>query len=85
MPDLFDIYQKACASPNNFPFSELCRLIEGVGFEFRRQKGSHMIFKHPHIHDYQDAMVNVQDFDGKAKAKQVRIVLEIIEKYGLLK
>ena len=81
------IYRDALNSPVNISFKDLCYLLEGVGFEFRRQKGtSHKIYKHPRIKDFQDAMMPVQEGDnGKAKIYQVEQVLEIIEKYELLK
>ena len=85
MANINKIYSKACASVNNITFSELCSLIEDVGFEFDRQKGtSHKIYKHPMIQDRLDSMVNAQDDHGKAKPYQVKIVLDLIEKYGLL-
>ncbi len=84
MSNIETIYKKALASPNNLSFLELRRLIEEAGFTFVRQKGSHTLFKHPAIRDYQDAMINVQDFKGKAKAYQVKMLLDLIEKYGLL-
>ncbi|MCK9594215.1 MAG: type II toxin-antitoxin system HicA family toxin [Candidatus Omnitrophica bacterium] len=86
MPDIFKIYEKACASSNNLSFLELCNLVEGAGFVFDRQKGtSHKIYKHPLIRDRIDAMVNIQDVHGKAKSWQVKVVLDLIEKYGLIK
>jgi hypothetical protein len=84
MSNIETIYKKALSSPNNLSFLELRRLIEGAGYNFVRQKGSHALFKHPAIRDYQDSMINVQDFGGKAKAYQVKILLDMIEKYGLL-
>lgn len=82
-----DLYEKALVSPNNFTFAELCTLVEKVGFESKRQKGtSHRIYKHPLIHDPVDGygLINIQNVHGKAKPYQVRIVTGLIEKYSLL-
>ncbi|MBU1044536.1 MAG: type II toxin-antitoxin system HicA family toxin [Candidatus Omnitrophica bacterium] len=83
MSEVQAIYAKAQTSPNNITFSELCALIEGVGFEFKRQKGSHRIYKHKAIH-YADCLLPVQDRKGNAKPYQVRQVLKIIDSYNLL-
>ena len=80
------IYQDALNSSSNISLRNLCYLLEATGFELRRSKGSHKIYKHPQIKDFQDAMMPVQEGEnGKAKSYQVEQVLEIIEKYGLLK
>ncbi len=80
------IYRNAINSASNISFQDLCHLLEYLGFEKRKQKGtSHRIYKHPQIKDIQDAMVNIQDDAGKAKSYQVNIVLRLIEKYSLLK
>lgn len=85
MSRLEKIYQKAKNSSANLTFQDVCYLAENVGFVQRgNQKGSHKIYKHPGIHDIQDAMVNVQDDNGSAKSYQVEILLNIIEKYNLL-
>ena len=84
MPDLAELYERAQSSPNNFSFSDLCYLVEGLGYELKRSKGSHRIYKCKKIHDRYDAMINVQDYNGKAKPYQVRKVLQIIEAYDLL-
>lgn len=36
-------------SDNNILFSDFQNVIEGVGFEFMRQKGSHMVYSNPDI------------------------------------
>lgn len=79
------VYIQANSSPASVSFADLCYLIEAVGFEQRGpQRGSHIIYKHPKIKDKFDAMINVQNVDGKAKAYQVGIVIKIIDKYNLL-
>ena len=85
MSDIFKLYEKAYASPSSFTFSELCSLLEGAGFVFDRQKGSHKIYKHPSIQNRLEGLVNVQNDHGKANAYQVKAALNLIDKYELLR
>ncbi len=80
------IYEQAVESVTNITFEDLCYLAIAVGFEFSRQTGtSHRIYKHPHIRDIYDAMLNIQrQSNGRAHPKQVRILLSIIDKYELM-
>jgi hypothetical protein len=41
------LLEKPQRSPQNFGFEELCGLAECYGFVFRRQSGSHRLYKHP--------------------------------------
>lgn len=68
-------------SPANARFSDLCGLVVHVGFELRRQAGSHRIYRHPRP---EIPMVNLQQGSGgKAKPYQVRQVITIIDEHGL--
>lgn len=79
------IFLKACCSSSNVTFQEICYLLEYVGFIERKQVGtSHKIYKHPDINHFQDAMMNVQDYHGKAKSYQVEKIIALINKYNLL-
>jgi hypothetical protein len=61
--------------PSGITFDELCRLADNNGFIFRRQAGSHKIYKHP-----QGAMMNFQpDKNGMAKTYQVKQLLDFID------
>ncbi|GAB5518806.1 MAG: hypothetical protein RhofKO_10570 [Rhodothermales bacterium] len=66
------IEAKAERAANSLSFDDLCYLAECYGFVLRRQSGSHRIYKkagHP--------VLSLQPRkDGKAKAYQVRQVLE---------
>jgi hypothetical protein len=63
-------------NPSNVNFSDLVKVCEHV-FGAARQSGtSHVIFKTPWLGD---PRVNIQDQHGKAKAYQVRQVLQAIE------
>ena len=65
-------------SDANIDFSDLCRLLESLGFD-ERIKGSHHIFSRFGIEE----IVNIQPKGNKAKAYQVKQVRNIILKYKL--
>ena|GEM_PF-324169 len=65
-------------SDRDFRFSELCKLLDKLGFELRI-KGSHHIFFHNDVEE----IVNIQSKGGFAKAYQVKQIREIIVKYKL--
>ena len=76
-----DILEQARRSATNLRFSELHRLVEAIGYQLRRRKGSHHVFTHgvrPEL-----PMINLQDDSGKAKAYQVRQVLRLVDEHKL--
>ena len=69
------LLDKARISPSGVTFDELCRLADNNGFRFRRQAGSHKIYKHP-----RGTMMNFQpDKNGMAKTYQVKQLLNFID------
>lgn len=72
------LLMKARNSVSNLSFSEICRLAECFGFEFQRQKGSHVIYEHPNLEIEQNRLMNFQNFKGKAKSYQVKQLLKAI-------
>lgn len=72
------ILTKAENSPNNLAFREFCELAECYGWEFRRQSGSHLVYENPQLDPVQGRFQNLQDFKGKAKPYQVRLLLKAI-------
>lgn len=67
-------------SVSNVRYSDLKRLVEALGYEFRRVRGDHHMFKHPLV----DKKLNLQpDRSGNAKPYQVRQVADAIRKYDL--
>jgi len=67
------------ASDRNIRFSDLCGLLESLGFETRK-KGSHHIFWREDVAE----ILNIQQLpDGKAKSYRVKQVRGIILKYQL--
>lgn len=65
-------------SDSNVTFSELCGLLEQLGFS-NRIKGSHHIYYKNGI----DEIINIQPKGSKAKPYQVKQVRNIILKYKL--
>ena len=71
---------KARNNPSGLRFSEFESLVEAFGFRFVRQTGSHRIYGNPDV----PVALNLQpDHNGKAKAYQVRDLLQKVEQYGL--
>ena len=61
------LYLRALNNPRGLRFDDFLTLIEGFGFVFRRQTGSHRIYGRRDIAE----RVNVQPLpDGKAKARR---------------
>jgi predicted RNA binding protein YcfA (HicA-like mRNA interferase family) len=74
------LYLKALNNPSGPRFAEFTALIEGFGFVFRRQRGSHRM----HFREGVPEVVNPQPTkDGKAKDYQVEQFLKLVERYGL--
>lgn len=77
MPDVDKILAQMRASPAGVRFSDLLKVCE-FHFGAPRQSGSsHAVFKTPWPGD---PRVNIQNDKGRAKAYQVRQVLQAIEK-----
>lgn len=76
MTTIEKLLAKVRNSPSGITFDELCRLADRSGFVFRRQGGSHKVYKHK-IHGM---IMNFQpDRNGMAKAYQVKQLLEFID------
>ncbi|MDY7023874.1 MAG: type II toxin-antitoxin system HicA family toxin [Cyanobacteriota bacterium] len=65
-------------SDANIPFSQLCQLLQRLGFE-ERIRGSHHIFSKEGVEE----ILNIQPKGSKAKVYQVKQVRTIILKYRL--
>lgn len=64
----------------NVRFSDLKHLVEALGYELRRIRGDHHLFKHPEI----EKKLNLQPGrSGDAKPYQVGQVANAIRKYDL--
>jgi hypothetical protein len=67
------------ASDANIRFTDLCALLEGLGFEYRI-RGSHHIYWRTGVTE----ILNLQEKAGKAKPYQVRQVRSILVRYKLV-
>lgn len=64
----------------NIRFSDLTGLVDALGFELDRTRGSHRLYRHPRTIE----KLNLQPLrSGDAKAYQVRQLLRLIEQYSL--
>lgn len=64
----------------NVRFRDFQKLLEEIGFILVRTSGSHHIYAHPDVLE----LVNIQNVSGDAKPYQIRQVLYLVEKYGLM-
>ena len=74
------LYEELKRNPKNIRFQKICKIAEVFGFKKRKGKGSHHIFIHPYVKE----LLNFQNVSGKAKPYQVKQLINIIVKYGLL-
>lgn len=63
----------------NIGYADFQSLILRLGFEFKRQKGSHTMYYHSGV----NAFLNIQKDGAKAKGYEVRQLRNIILQYGL--
>ncbi|OIO06188.1 MAG: hypothetical protein AUJ52_12715 [Elusimicrobia bacterium CG1_02_63_36] len=73
------LLQRARQNPSGLRFSELCKLAEAFGFTLQRRKGSHRIYAMDRLRE----IMNFQDDAGKAKAYQVRQLLDCVDRNQL--
>lgn len=74
------LFDQLIANPATIiSFRDFERLLEALGWELRRTKGSHRQYTHPKV-----PTVLTINPDGKdAHRYQVRLLLEFVEEYGL--
>jgi predicted RNA binding protein YcfA (HicA-like mRNA interferase family) len=64
----------------NIRFDEFVSLLLGFGFELKRTRGSHHVFKHPSV----PKPFPIQPKqNGQAKAYQLQQFLKLVEQYEL--
>jgi len=72
------IIEQMRENPKNVKFADVCKVCDHY-FGEARSTGSHRIYRTP----WQgDPRINIQNSGGRAKAYQVRQVLQAIEKLG---
>jgi hypothetical protein len=80
MAKIDNILEQMRQNPKDVRFSDLCRVCEKFFGEPRKGSGSHRIYKTPWAGD---PRINIQNFEGRAKAYQVKQVLMALEKLGV--
>ena len=63
----------------NVRFTDAQRLLEALGFELDRTRGSHQIYRHRMLRE----KLNLQPVGREAKPYQLRQVVSMIEMYDL--
>jgi hypothetical protein len=77
MAKIEDILAQMKRNPKGIRFSDLCKVCEFYFGEARQNSSSHRVYKTP----WQgDPRINIQNKKGKAKAYQVKQVLQAVEK-----
>ncbi len=67
-------------STKNISFEDFCALIEALGFELDRTRGSPRLYYHPTVRE----RLNIQPLrSGDAKPYQMRQLLRLVEQYDL--
>lgn len=77
MTAIKNIFKKMQQSPNNFYFSDLCKICDHYFGDARQTGSSHRIYKTPWKGD---PRINIQNNKGKTKAYQIKQVLKAIER-----
>jgi hypothetical protein len=72
-----DILEKMRNNPARVRFAEVCRICDHYFGQARQASGSHRVYKTPWI---RDPRVNIQNYQGYAKAYQVRQVIKALER-----
>jgi len=77
MPSIETFIEKMRQNPKGIRFNDLCKVCDHYFGAARQSGSSHRIYKTPWAGD---PRVNIQNHKGKAKAYQVRQVLQAIDK-----
>ncbi len=77
MPSIETLIHKMRQNPKGIRFNDLCKVCDHYFGAARQSSSSHRIYKTPWAGD---PRVNIQNHKGKAKAYQVRQVLQAIDK-----
>ncbi|MGF1503590.1 MAG: type II toxin-antitoxin system HicA family toxin [Anaerolineae bacterium] len=80
MPSARKILAKILAGSKNIRFADFIKVVEAVGFELKRIRGSHHIYKHPDV----AALLSLQpDSNNQAKRYQIKQLLTLVEEHNL--
>lgn len=74
------LYEQLLANPGTIiSFRDFERLLQDFGWEHKRTKGSHRHYVNPDV----PSVLTINPDGKSAHRYQVRLVLELIEEYGL--
>ena len=74
------LYEQLLANPKTIiKFRDFERLLDAFGWEHKHTKGSHRTYVHPNV----PAVLTINPDGKSAHRYQVRLLLELIEEYGL--
>lgn len=74
------LYEQLLTNPGTIiSFRDFERLISAFGFVHRRTRGSHRHYAHPDV----PAVLTINPDGPQAHRYQVRLLLELVEEYGL--
>lgn len=77
---LIDALDQWRTNSTNVRFSRLCTIAEALGFELKRQTGSHKVYALEGVRE----ILNLQNDKGRAKPYQVEQFIKLVDKYKLL-
>ena len=63
----------------NVPFADLHKLVEALGFQLDRVRGSHQVYRHAPLR----LRIVLQSRRGEAKPYQLRQLMEMVRVYNL--
>lgn len=73
-------YYKIKNNQKNVKFDELVSFLEWLRFDSKQKGTSHRTFKKPNIEE----LINIQEKKNEVKPYQIKQVVKIVEKYGLM-
>jgi predicted RNA binding protein YcfA (HicA-like mRNA interferase family) len=73
-------FEAAKNNPAGVTYAELVSIVESAGFKLARKEGSHRVFTRSDVAE----IINLQAKGRRAKPYQVKQVIEIIERYGIV-
>ena len=83
-----ELLNKARRNPTDLRFEEVLKLASQLGFAKPRIRGSHHVMTHPKgtmVRDVYPRPLNLQKrSDGKAKAYEIRQMLQMAEAMGII-
>ena len=79
MTQIEKLYAHLLQSRSAMRFADFARILSAFGFTLDRVRGSHRIFRHPHV----PRPLSIQPRRGEAKPYQIEQFLDMVEAHGL--